>query len=91
MGVKTILLEYQLQMSLGMCASASTCAFYYTDGLASGSLSSDTSGEFKLIFAFRYIASKILNLTTGKMFHAGKRPPFKTITTQTRKCSFQIC
>lgn len=67
------------------------CLLYYTACLISGSLSSDTSGEFKLIFAFRCIASKILNLTTRKMFHPGKRPPFKTITTQTRECSFQIC
>lgn len=67
------------------------CLLYYTDGLISASLSSGISGEFKLIFVFRYIASKILNLTTRKTFHPGQRPPFKTITTQIRECIFQIC
>lgn len=67
------------------------CLLYYTDGLFSGSLSSDTSGEFELIFVFKYIASKILNLTIRNIFHPGKRPPIKTVITQTRECSFQVC
>lgn len=67
------------------------CLLYYTDGLISASLSSGTSGEFKLIFVFRYITSKILNLATGKIFRPEQRSPFKTITTQIRECSFQIC
>lgn len=67
------------------------CLLYYTDGVISGNLSWDTSGEFKLIFVVRYIASKNLNLTIRKIFHPGKRPLFKTLTAQTRECSFQIC